>query len=101
MPIMGIYNEEYLAIPDIIKAVNKGNEETLKKIYLSACHIGYNFEKIERGDPSGPYHSALAKSLHQGQTLTLVGDSFTGEIVKSLGARLEPVFKFITQPLNK
>ncbi len=85
--------EDKVAITDVIKAVNKDNEETLKKIHLTSCFIGSNFEKIEQKDGSSRYYLELDESLRDGQILFLHGDSYTGDLRSSLDQRLEEIVK--------
>ncbi len=90
IPTMTVGGDK-VAITDVIKAVNKDNEETLKKIHLTSCFIGSNFDKIEQKDGSSRYYLELDESLRDGQILFLHGDSYTGDLRSSLDQRLKGV----------
>ncbi len=91
IPVMFVFGGDFPAITDVIKMINKGNEKTLKKIHLSACKIGVNFEKIAQKDASNRYYKELDESLIDGQILFLHGDTYTGDVTKSLDQRLKGI----------
>ncbi len=92
IPTMTV-GEDKVTITDVIKAVNKDNEGTLKKIHLTSCFIGSHFDRIEQKDNSSSYYSELNGSLWDGQILVLHGDSYTGDIRNSLDQRLKEIVK--------
>ncbi len=91
IPIINVFGKDNVAITDVIKTVNKGNEETLKKIHLTSCHIGSNFNRIEQKDSSSDYYLKLDESLQDGQILFLHGDSYASDSELSLDKRLKGI----------
>ncbi len=91
IPVMFVFEGDFLGVTDVIKMINKGNEKTLKKIHLSSCHIGFNFEEIEKRESSNQYYLELEESLIDGQMLFMHGDSYIGDVVLSLDQRLKGI----------
>jgi len=92
IPTINVFGKDFVvAITDVIKTVNKGNEETLKKIHLTSCRIGSNFNRIEQKDSSSDYYLKLDESLQDGQILFLHGDSYDSDSELSLDKRLKGI----------
>jgi len=92
IPSMMILNgdSEY-RIATVIQLINVGNEESVKKIHLTSCFIGSNFNEIEQKDDSSIYYLGLNSSLEDDQILFLHGDSYTGDVTRSLDQRLKGI----------
>jgi len=97
IPTMGFVGDDYLPIPitDVIEILNKGNEATLEKIHLTSCFIGSNFDKVKRPSSSpgasNEFTEELDKVLSDGQMVYFHGDNFVGDLIQSLGKRLEGI----------
>jgi len=92
IPTINVFGKDFVVtITDVIKTVNKGNEETLKKIHLTSCRIGSNFNRIEQKDSSSDYYLKLDESLQDGQILFLHGDSYDSDSELSLDKRLKGI----------
>jgi hypothetical protein len=91
IPNMEIAGDDEITIDSVIKIINEGNQEAVKKIHLTSCFIGSNFNEIEQKDDSSIYYSELNKYLQDGQILFLHGDSYTGDVTRSLDQRLKGI----------
>jgi hypothetical protein len=100
IPTMTV-GEDKVTITDVIKAVNKDKEGALKKIHLTSCFIGSNFDRIEKKDNLSNYYSELNGSLRDGQILVLHGDSYTGDITTSLDQRLKEIVKSVNYSISE
>ncbi len=91
IPTMDIAGDSRPTITEVIKILNEDNKATLKKIHLTSCFIGTNFDKIAQSDTSSTYSQELEQYLQKGQVLFLHGDDQTGNVLYSLDKRLAAI----------
>lgn len=87
-PLMVVSEKNNMPITNIIATLNQDNEHSLREIHLASCHIGHNFNMIERNEVNTAYYQLMHQALKDGQVAVMHGDDKIGSFTTA-NARLK------------